>query len=140
MEIAFKSALGLSIIGEAECLYNFFVKYNDVLIERLYKRYVRREDVECTLKLLEEKINSSNTNDIYIFRKLYNLLKERCSLSEKCLQKFGKYIPVRIVIFDEPFCTISDNIPLEDYDNNDGEPFWMRPGYILEHYSKSNRK
>ena len=56
--------------------------------------------------------------------------------SDFFFKKDGEYEPLRLVVLDEPYCMLSDNIPLEDYDNNDGEPFWMRPEYIIEKYSK----
>ena len=33
-----------------------------------------------------------------------------------------------------PYPLIEEEIPLEDYDNLEGDPFWMRPEYMLERY------
>lgn len=138
MEIAFKSALGMSLLGNATTYYEIFRSCSDSLIQRMYLRYVNRNDVKNTLRaLLEEERRQKTDYKVQLFKRVYDSLKKRASMSEKCLEKFGKYIPVRIILFDEPYCTLSDNIPLEDYDNNEGEPFWMRPEYILEHYSQT---
>jgi hypothetical protein len=38
------------------------------------------------------------------------------------------------VLFDAPYRYLQ--IPLEDYDNLEGDPLWMRPEYMLEKYFK----
>lgn len=73
-----------------------------------------------------------------ILEKIIKACNHLEELNEICLKRNESYDPFRFIILDEPYCTLSDNIPLEDYDNNEGEPFWMRPEYIVEHYSQTH--
>ena len=113
---------------------------NNILISRLYKKYLDINDAYSVIKLLKTYIPNCKDSNKRLLSSIISACEDGVEGSELALKNFGEYEPLRLVILDEPFCTISDNIPLEDYDNNDGEPFWMRPGYILEHYSKSNKK
>ena len=150
MEIALYEALGYKIVCEQKQLHNLFQKIfsinKDNLLIRLYKKYVKREDVDKTIKLLEnikDSDNNFNRAEKKLLDTLINVFQKATYSSEYSFQHEDDhtYIPVRIIIFDEPFCTLSTRvIPLEDYENNEGEPFWMRPDYIIEHYSQTYRK
>ena len=110
------------------------------LILRLYKKYIAREDVSDTISELGKKCWDFKGKQKEILNKMISACEFGAKKSELCLQKFGEYEPLRLVILDEPYCTLSDNIPLEDYDNNEGEPFWMRPQYIIENYSQMYKR
>lgn len=121
------------IIGESEDYFLLLSKYreNNMIIDRLFRRYVRREDVLITKQELLKLPDNRYTKN------LINAFDYRSKSAEYFLEDWGEYLPIRLILADEPYCTLSRNIPLEDYDNNDGEPFWMRPEYILEHYSQT---
>ncbi len=108
---------------------------SDLLI-RLYRKYVKREQVSSTIYLLKSKLVLLKNKEQKILNHLVDACKYASEVSELSYQTFGIYRPLRLVTLDEPYCMLSQNIPLEDYDNNDGEPFWMRPEYIIEKYSK----
>ena len=138
MQIAIHSC-DLFIIGENTDWYCYYKKISDNnLLDRLFRKYVRQSDVESTkMALLQMKLSDR-------YKKMYNRLIEafddQAYFAEYNFQHYGRYVPIRIILFDEPYCTLSDEIPLEDYDNNEGEPFWMRPQYIIENYSQMYKK
>jgi len=45
-----------------------------------------------------------------------------------------KYIPVRIIIFDGPYRIVMSDFPIEEFENNEGEPLWMRPDYVEQRF------
>ena len=56
MEVAFRSLSSIYVISEQTDLSELFSFINDnELIDRLYRRYVRREEAEDTLSLLKAK-------------------------------------------------------------------------------------
>lgn len=138
MEIALKEALGMIVLGNLDEYYELFQKIAvDHFIDRLYRQYVKQEDVQNTLDALDNCLSKVSEKNKKKILKLKNSLNRGNEAAKLCIEDYGKYISVRIVLFDEPYCTLSDNIPLKDYDNIEGEPFWMRPEYILEHYSQT---
>jgi len=134
MKVAIKSC-DLIVVGDSEECKNLLLGMtSNPLLDRLYRRYIRRNDVDNTLKLLGEyQVNQKYKT---LKNNLLNAIKDQATCAENNLEDYGEYVPVRIVLFDLPYSVIDDDIPLEDYDNNDGEPFWMRPEYIVEKYSK----
>ena len=121
-------------------LYNFFqelflINKIDLGI-RLYKRYIKRNDTRVTIDYLKNVASKLKKNHRVLINSLIRACEYGSEGSELSLRSFGEYEPLRLVILDEPYCTISDYIPLEDYDNNEGEPFWMRPDYLIEKYGK----
>ena len=109
---------------------------NEDLLLRLYKRYVKRHEVQKTISYLEAQCSYCKGEKSKLLSNIISACKFGFRKSELCLEKFGEYEPLKFVILEEPYCTISDYIPLEDYDNNEGEPFWMRPDYLIEKYGK----
>lgn len=138
MEIALEEALGIIVLGDCFQYYELFQRIAiNPYIDRLYRRYVRQEEVKNTLVALDDCMSNASKLDKHMISKLKDALIRGDEASKLCIEDYGKYIPVHIVLSDEPYYLISHcNIPLEDYDNNDGEPFWMRPEYIIEKYSK----
>lgn len=138
MEIALKDALGVTVLGNREEYFELFkVISKDPLIDRLYRRYVRHEDISYTLEALDNCLICASKSDKQKILKIKSSLLEGNKASELCIKDYGKYIPVHIILFDMPYSVLSRNIPIDDYDNLEGEPFWMRPQYILEHYSQT---
>lgn len=142
-KVALYSDGSIHIISDINCLFELFeyILQFDVngIVRRLACNFVREAELSSTLHLLEEIHNNCDKKFYNVLNKLINAYRHLIELYNLSSSRNEEYDPIRFIIFDEPFCTISDNIPLEDYDNNDGEPFWMRPKYILDHYSKSNK-
>ena len=132
MEIALRSFGRIDIVGSCQELFKLFVLINDTpLIDRLYRRYVKREDGLITLNQLKEKHNIFGGG---LLGELIIKFAGSIEKSENSLIKFGEYVPVHLVICDMPYPLIEEDIPLEDYDNLEGDPLWMRPEYMLEKY------
>lgn len=143
------------VLGEAKKYKKFFdyaAEYE--LIDRLYRKYVRYEDTEKT-----QQLSNDVFEEISFDRKLrqkftnaYNRCKEQI---ETYAERNGKYYvegdkcpPIRIInvtgvetdqITDQmpsfmAYLSAESEIPLEDYDNLEGNPFWMRPEYVVEKY------
>ena len=149
MEIALYEALGYKIVCEQKQLHNLFQKIfsinKDNLLIRLYKKYVKREDVDKTIKLLEnikDSDNNFNRAEKKLLDTLINVFQKATYSSEYSFQHEDDhtYIPVRIIIFDEPYSSMSAYIPIEDYENNEGEPLWMRPDYITQRFKEISSK
>ena len=137
MKIAFRSAFSISELGEQKEYYELFKKNKkNQLIDRLFRCYVQREDAQATLKVLEGLKDVSDSEKLLI-SKLKKLLINGIREAELYFEDYNQYMPVHIILLDLPYRILDRNIPLEDYDNNEGEPFWMRPQYILEHYSQT---
>ena len=137
MKIAVRTAFGIITLGDSNEYYKLFQRVKDnELLDRLFRKYVRREDVNKTTEALATCAEDFSKSDKLRISKLKDLVVRGAKQGEYDLEDYGKYFPVRIILYDLPFSVIADDIPLEDYDNNDGEPFWMRPEYIIEKYSK----
>ena len=141
-----------------QCIDTYVIKANlkedySLLTDRLYKRYLRREEVgkaseEMNLvknlfsQIPTDQVNFENLGiDLEntrlalseatldkVFIKYFNHFedcKETCTLAQEIL---GYFQPVRFVIGDLPYFMVDKNRPLADYDNlpDDAEPFWMR--------------
>lgn len=131
MNIAVRSFNTLNIVSSSEKLFTLFDVVNDTpLIDRLYRRYVKHEDNEQTLALLISKAQMVKNS-------LLNEFVEKLAAGIKnseYFSKYGEYYPIRLCIHDTFYSIVEENIPLEDYDNLEGDPLWMRPEYMLEKY------
>jgi hypothetical protein len=118
-------------------LYNIFIELkkltrkfseedNFLLFDRLYKRYVKNEDIGRLLKV---------TQDILAIRKLSKNARHFIECVVSITREIADYNPIHIN-FVEPIelLFIDTCIPLEDRDNLEGDPLWMRPEYMLEKY------
>ena len=132
MNVAIRSECLINEIAESHVLFELFTAINDnPLIDRLYRRYVRREDNEKTLMLLHSKVGIIHNEPL---KNLLEKFARGIENSEYFFKKYGEYVPVRLVIGDMPYPLIEEEIPLEDYDNLEGDPFWLRPEYMIEKY------
>ena len=133
-------------IGEAikyKKLFKYASQYE--LIDRLYRRYVRYDDIEATKGLVEQLFDEIHFDKALCeeFRYAYNNCEED---AEKYKHEYNEYIPIRLVnvtgihtdMAPMPeymaYIMAEEEIPLEDYDNLEGNPFWMRPEYVVEKY------
>ena len=121
------------IIGESLDYYKLLLKQSQKnrLIDRLFRRYVKEEDVLATIESLK-KLPKNELTDKLIEAFIY-----RTKTAEYCFKESGKYMPIRIICTDTVYWLIEKNISLEDYDNLEGDPLWMRPEYMLEKYCKN---
>ena len=133
MEIALKS-LDIITLGEAHeynCLF-LKIKKNE-LVDRLYRRYVRKEEIANTRNILEKLYSQLNIkHEKKLFSQLLEAVEDQIECSKLCFERSGEYIPIRIILASSPYRYLE--IPLEDYDNLEGDPLWMRPEYVLEKY------
>ena len=110
-------------------------------IDRLYGKYVLREDLLATLDLVFMFTRNIILN--YDVRKHESLVRVGLGIVKAFhsalygiwFEKFYE-IPVHLMIIDRPYWALkaAEDIPLEDYDNLEGDPLWMRPEYMLEKY------
>lgn len=119
-------------------LFNLLLKYDENnLLLRLYKKVVKQEDLDATIGLLKQIQKNFRGNQKKILEKIINAYEYLLELLQLRMKKGKNYSPIKFVLLDIPYSVLDRNIPLEDYENNEGEPFWMRPQYILEHYSQT---
>ena len=125
------------VIGYSE-EYNVLLKrfLNNYYMERLYRRYVKKEDIISTRAKIVDSYKELTKKEQPFFDKLLEAFDYRTKTAEYCLEDYGKYCPLRIVCTDTVYLMLEKNIPLEDYDNLEGDPFWMRPEYVLEKYGQ----
>ena len=140
-------------IGEAikyKKLFKYASKYD--LIDRLYRRYVRYEDINATRELVskvfdEISFNTALRNDfIDAYDKCINTVERRIKEKEEHYGGRGRsYCPpsriVNVTGVNTDTSPIPDymwyiseegELPLKEYDNLEGNPFWMRPEYLDE--------
>ena len=133
MEIAVRSYTSVDAFAVRQDTISLFKRINDnPLIDRLYRRYVRREDNVQTLDVLREKATLISEP---LLNCLIEKLEDGIKGSELSLKTFGgEYCPIRLCIHDVFYAMVEEEIPLEDYDNLEGDPLWMRPEYMIEKY------
>ncbi|WP_249277398.1 hypothetical protein [Pandoraea sp. PE-S2R-1] len=120
-----------------------------ILTDRLYKRYIRLEELNYSSNLMSKvqislsKTSISNLRKTFTFRYLENSIDIDQPLSEffsnyfssfnYCTESailfhksWGIYKPVRTVFSDIPDFYFEKNRNLSEYDSLTGEPFWLR--------------
>ena len=123
-----------------------------LLTDRLYRRYLRLEELE-PVKIYLEKIRGVLSNipagDIDWASKGWNPIGSKLDLSENTAdlvlrryfksihtvienslsyeRRFNEYQPVMTIISDMPRFVIDETRPLAEYDALVGEPMWLRP-------------
>ncbi|WP_082079831.1 hypothetical protein [Cupriavidus basilensis] len=124
-----------------------------LLTDRLYRRYLRREELDETLALMEQvrqifaqvpaksgvEWDSKMIGDpqkswldpyqptlAEVFSRFFENFVKACGSAKSFVEVFNIYQPVRVVISDLPGFARDKSKPLEDYDALEGEPFWLR--------------
>jgi len=99
-----------------------------LIIDRLYKKYVRREDAEKTaflLQVLERQDVEGKFNRILSAVRYCSDSAELNFLGFKDFPNYS-YEPVRIVVAEQPWFLLEKKRPLEEYESNEGQPFWLK--------------
>ena len=130
-------------VGLSQVMENFFEALRRVLqsapsdmdrslvLDRLYKRYVRFEDIDKTKKIMDYckaglidvgNIDESNGQFIRYFRSFESCLSSAIHFR----QAFGDYQPIKIAITDLPWCILEGQRSLHEYDQLEDKPFWLR--------------
>ncbi len=100
-----------------------------LVLNRLYKKYVRYEDINKTKEIMDfckskltEASENENTN---IFLKYFRQFNSAVESAIYFYEYFNDYVPVRIVVVDLPWQMVEARRPLREYDQLEGEPYWM---------------
>lgn len=121
-----------------------------LLTDRLYRRYLRLEELEEAVKLMNKvkEIFSTLPNSAIDWPEDFDLTKTRLDKNLPTLldifsayfrnffrsvesaqlnyEAFQSYKPVRSGTTDTPYYIDDKNRPLEEYDQLEGKPFWLR--------------
>lgn len=142
-----------------ECLNSFVVsQYPDqdwsLLTDRLYRRYLRREELERSFALMERArsifstlpsasvewdeglqtdrdktwLDSRQDTLGAIFSRYFDLFSKAKDSAISFLDEFGIYQPVRVLVSDMPALIVEKKRPLNEYDalGLSDLPFWLR--------------
>jgi hypothetical protein len=158
MNIGIRGGSNIIELGEEQEIHMFFdelIKFRDdktrkdkkyqklelYCINRLYQKYVMEEDLLDTLDLTfmftRTVILNKNMKHLDILAKIgLGIVKAFHSALYVIKSEHHYNFPVSLIIIDAPyrFFRIGDDVPLEDIDNLEGDPLWMRPDYMLEKY------
>ncbi|NML35486.1 hypothetical protein [Paraburkholderia antibiotica] len=124
-----------------------------LLTDRLYRRYLRREELESALALMAkvreifaqlptqtavdwkphmlgdtEKswLNPDQPTLADVFSEYFEKFARACGSAESFVEAFNIYQPVRVVISDLAGFARDKNKPLAEYDALEGKPFWLQ--------------
>ncbi|MCJ8170894.1 hypothetical protein [Atopomonas sediminilitoris] len=142
-----------------ECLNSFVVsQYPDqdwsLLTDRLYRRYLRRDELERSFALMERArsifsmmpsasvewdeslqadrdktwLDSRQDTLGTIFSRYFDLFSKAKDSAVSFLDEFGIYQPVRVLVSDMPALIVEKKRPLNEYDalGLSDLPFWLR--------------
>jgi hypothetical protein len=122
-----------------------------LLSDRLYRRYVKQEDLLATLALMEEvktvfsNVNTCDVEESYppeyhgtskldfgkkmladLFFDFFDRFAFCKESAERFQAKWNQYLAVRVVVANMPGFIEDKMRKLEQYDNLTGKPLWMR--------------
>ncbi|QQC64328.1 hypothetical protein [Paraburkholderia ginsengisoli] len=124
-----------------------------LLTDRLYRRYLRREELRPALGLMMQvqeifalkpaksaiEWNPNMLGDLQkswlssdqatladVFERYFERFEKACNSAESFFESFSIYQPVRVVISDTPGFMRDKNKPLAEYDALEGKPFWLQ--------------
>ena len=122
-----------------------------LITDRFYKRYLKWEELEPAAELMQRiqeifatvstnsmnwlnlglnentqlELRSSTLSEVFErFFKVFASCKKSALLHKEAFNTYNQ--PLRIVVTDIPEFMMDDLRPLSDYDNLDGDPFWLR--------------
>jgi hypothetical protein len=122
-----------------------------LLTDRLYRRYLRREELAPAQALMDEvqkrfgaipsstldwsditasaeasRLDRSKAKLAEVFSAYFERFARCRESSELFFQTWQSYQPLKIVITDLPDYFTDEDRPPEEYDSLEGEPFWKR--------------
>lgn len=113
-----------------------------ILIDRLYKRYLKAEELEIAIELMkivedefkkkeQLRINSGEKSIFTYFKSYFEKFLLCAEMIQLSYEEFGsspdyKYEPMKLVITDLPWYLIEQNRSLDEYDKLSTIPFWLR--------------
>lgn len=142
-----------------ECLGAFVASRNpnedwSLLTDRLYRRYLRREELEPSLTLMERArrifamvpsnhvewdenlladrnktwLDAKQDTLANVFSRYFDLFSKAKDSAVSFSDSFGIYKPVRVIVSGVPELIIEEMRPLNEYDelNLSDLPFWLR--------------
>lgn len=122
-----------------------------LLTDRLYRRYLRQEELEAAAKLMNEvknifatlpsssvawkehmledgvetRLNQNLPTLADVFAKYFDNFTKACGSALSFMDCFKIYQPVKTVISDQPWFLLESQRPLDEYDVLKGNPFWL---------------
>lgn len=123
-----------------------------LLTDRLYRRYLRREELDKASTLMEQVrqifaglpasaidwdtsmlgnvektwLDSNQPTLVDVFSKYFENFAKACGSAKSFVEAFNIYQPVRVMISDLPGFARDKNKPLAEYDALEGKPFWLQ--------------
>jgi len=155
--IGFDGGSSLCVLGPVSDVILFFDCINvfavedhpqrdwSLLTDRLYRRYLRLEELDAAVALMNEvkkifatvstsavawenpttKLNPNEPNLADVFARYFDLFAHCVTSAKGFFEDWNSYQPVRIVISDLAEFVNEKERPLEEYDALKGEPFWL---------------
>jgi hypothetical protein len=123
-----------------------------LLTDRLYRRYLRIEELDRASELMNEArnifttlhsssikwqtdmegeitqtwLNSSASSLAEVFAKYFENFSHCVESAKLFFDSWNIYQPVRTGTTDIPYFIVDKNRPFEDYETIEGDPFWLR--------------
>lgn len=120
-----------------------------ILTDRLYRRYLRQEELGVATELMNEvrdvfatlpsssvkwserggvetRLNHALPTLADIFEKYFDNFSRACRSALSFMDCFKTYQPVKMVISDQPWFLLESQRTLDEYDALEGNPFWLR--------------
>ncbi|MGT2549027.1 hypothetical protein ACQCTT_00645 [Acinetobacter geminorum] len=100
-----------------------------LVLNRLYKKYVRYEDINNTKEIMDfckaKLTEPSENEDTNVFLKYFRQFDSAVESAIYFYEYFNDYVPVRIAVVDLPWQMVEARRPLREYDQLEGEPYWL---------------
>lgn len=131
-----------------KCVDKYIAKYDvegiDLVSDRLYRKYVKFEDVESTLSVLRkvrhvfksipyeddfdgigfDKLDLDGKFLSEVFSVFFNAAESVFDHALVFYKEFNMYVPIKIIIADVPDCISWEKKSLKEYESVEGEPLW----------------
>lgn len=127
-----------------ENISNNDVNNIDLVSDRLFRKYVRFEDIESTLDVLRKvrsvfdvipyggdfeffdgvclNLNGKTLSDVFCV--IFNSAEKVFDQAIMFYRDFNRYTPIKLIVADIPECISWEKKSLAEYDSVSGEPLW----------------
>lgn len=110
------------------------ITFNDLewslVLDRLYRRYVRFEDIDKTKQVMDYYktilVKKSEDEISNLLLRYFRHFDSSVSSALSFYQAFGEYLPIKISVVDLPWYLLEGQRPLHEYDQLEDKPFWLR--------------